>query len=140
MFKGTEDDQDERHDQGTINKVLGDTDTERGGDAPEEADRGAGLPEQIPLPSHPEFRPETSHHGMRIDTFEISDSGDVRSSTLDAIYTKLNTFKYALTESLIATLHHTHTCLHIFHVPLVTSNWLVDRGTHDREIFSSTHF
>ena len=32
MFTGTEDDQDERHDQGTI-EVLGDSDTERGGDA-----------------------------------------------------------------------------------------------------------
>ena len=40
MFRGSEDDQDQRHDQGTINKVLGDTDTEQGGDAPEEDDRG----------------------------------------------------------------------------------------------------
>ena len=41
------------HDHGTIDKVLGDTDTERAGDAPERADRGAVPPEQIPLLSQP---------------------------------------------------------------------------------------
>ena len=82
-FTGTEDD------QGTINKVLGDTDRERGGDALEEADRGAVPREQTPLLSHTEFRPYTSNHGMRIDVFEITDSGDMHS---------LHMFKYALTE------------------------------------------
>ena len=48
MFTSTEDDQEERYGQGTSNKVLGDLDTERGGDAPEEADRGAGPLEQFP--------------------------------------------------------------------------------------------
>ena len=33
MFTGKEDDQEERYDQGTINKVPGDLDTEQGGDA-----------------------------------------------------------------------------------------------------------
>ena len=89
MFTGTEDDQDERHDQGTINKVLGDIDKERGGDALEEADRGSVPREQTPLLSHTEFRPYASNHGMRIDVFEITDSGDMHS---------LHMFKYALTE------------------------------------------
>ena len=66
-FSGTEDDQDERHDQRAIDEVLGDTDTERGGDAPEEADRGVDPPELIPLLSHLEF-PNTLN---RIDVFEI---------------------------------------------------------------------
>ena len=83
MFTGTEDDQDEWH------KVSADTDTERAGDALEEADRGAVPPEQIPLLSHTEFRPYTSNHGMRIDVFEITDSGDMHS---------LHMFNYALTE------------------------------------------
>ena len=33
MLTGIEDDEEERYDQGTINKVPGDLDTERGGDA-----------------------------------------------------------------------------------------------------------
>ena len=33
MYTGIEDDQEERYDQGTINKVPGDFDTEQGGDA-----------------------------------------------------------------------------------------------------------
>ena len=40
-FTGTEDDQAERHDQGTIDDTLGNQDTEEGGDALEEADREA---------------------------------------------------------------------------------------------------
>ena len=44
-FTGTEDDIAD----GTIDEVLGDPDMERGGDAPEEADRVADPPEQIPL-------------------------------------------------------------------------------------------
>ena len=50
---GTEDDQAEQHDQGTLDEVLGDPDMERGGDALEEVDREADPPEQIPLPGHP---------------------------------------------------------------------------------------
>ena len=53
-FTGTEDDQAEQHDHGTIDEVLGDPDMERGGDAPEEADREADPLEQIPLLGHPE--------------------------------------------------------------------------------------
>ena len=51
-FMGTEEDQAERHDQGTIDEVPGDQDME-GGDALEEADREADLLEQMPLPGHP---------------------------------------------------------------------------------------
>ena len=40
-FTGTDDDQAEQHDHGTIDEVLGDQDMEQGGDAPEEADREA---------------------------------------------------------------------------------------------------
>ena len=36
-FTGTEEDQAERHDQGTIDEVLGDQDMEGGGHTPEEA-------------------------------------------------------------------------------------------------------
>ena len=57
-FTVTEEDQAEQHDHGTIHEVLGDQDTERGGDAPEEADREAELLEQVPLPGHPESEKE----------------------------------------------------------------------------------
>ena len=53
-FTGTEDDQAEQHDHGTIDEVLGDPDTERGGDASEDAERKADAPEQILLHGHPE--------------------------------------------------------------------------------------
>ena len=53
-FTGTEDDRAEQHDHGTIDEVLGDPDTERGIDAPEDAERKADAPEQIPLLGHPE--------------------------------------------------------------------------------------
>ena len=39
VFSGTEEDQAEQHDQGTIDEVLEDQDVEGGGDALEEADR-----------------------------------------------------------------------------------------------------
>ena len=61
-FTGTEDDQDEQHDQGTIDEVLGDQDTERGEDVLEEADRKAGALEQIPHLGHPEYRPYMFNH------------------------------------------------------------------------------
>ena len=48
---GTEEDQAERYDQGTIDEVLRNQDME-GGDALEEADREAELLEQMPLPGH----------------------------------------------------------------------------------------
>ena len=73
-FTGTEEDQAEQQDHGTIEEVLGDPDMERGGDAPEEAEREADLPEQIPLLGHPESRPDTFNHEV-----------GMRSSTLDAI-------------------------------------------------------
>ena len=84
-FTGTEDDQTEQHDQGTIDEVLGDPDIERGEDAPEEGDLKAGPPEQIPLPGHPEYRPYMFNHEVGIDAFEIIDSVDMRSSTSDAV-------------------------------------------------------
>ena len=82
---GTEDDQAEQHDHGTIDEVLGDPDMERGGDAPEEADREADPPEQIPLLGHSESRPYTSSHEVGIDLFEIIDSVGMRSSTSDGV-------------------------------------------------------
>ena len=65
-FAGTEEDQAEQHDQGTIDQVLGDPHTERGGDAPEEADREAGPPEQIPLLGHPESEKERLASWLRL--------------------------------------------------------------------------
>ena len=58
---------------------------ERGGDAPEEADRVADLLEQIPVPGHPESRLYTFHHAVGIDVLEIIDLFDIRPSTLDAV-------------------------------------------------------
>ena len=57
-FTGTEEDQAEQRDQGTIDEVLGDQDMEERGDALEEADREADLLEQMPLPRHPESEKE----------------------------------------------------------------------------------
>ena len=82
---GTEDDQAEQQDYGTIDEVLGDPHTERGGDAPEEADRDADPPEQIPLLGYPESRPYSFNHEVRIDVFEIIDSVSMRFLTLDAV-------------------------------------------------------
>ena len=84
-FTGTEDDQAEQHDRGTIDEVLGDSDMERGGDDLEEADRELDLPERMPLPDHSESRPYTFKHDVGIDVFEIVDSADMRSSTLDGV-------------------------------------------------------
>ena len=71
---GTEDDQTEQHDHGTIDEeVLGNPDMERGGDAPEEADREADPPEQIPQLGDPESRPCTFNREVGIDAFEIID-------------------------------------------------------------------
>ena len=65
-FTGTEDDQAEQHDHETLDEVLGDPDMERGGDAPEEADREADLPEQ-----------NTSSRSPRVPTLYVqSRSGD----------------------------------------------------------------
>ena len=50
-FTGTEEDQAEQRDQGTIDEVLGDQDKE-GGDALHEDDREAGLLEQMPPLGH----------------------------------------------------------------------------------------
>ena len=82
---GTEEDQAEQHDYGTIGKVLGDPHTERGGDAPEEADREADPPEQMPLPGFPESRPHSFNHEVGIDVFEIIDSVSHLLLTLDAV-------------------------------------------------------
>ena len=63
-FTGTEEDQAERHDQGTIDEVLGDQDMEQGGDAL--ADREADLLEQVPLPGHPESEKERLASWLRL--------------------------------------------------------------------------
>ena len=59
-FTGTEGDQAEQHDQGTTDEVLGNQDLEQRKDVLEEADREAGLLEQIPLLGHPESEKRTS--------------------------------------------------------------------------------
>ena len=46
--------------------VLGDQDTEEGGDAPAEADREADLLEQMPLPGHPESEKERLASWLRL--------------------------------------------------------------------------
>ena len=58
---------------------------ERGGDAPEEADRVGDLLEQILLLGHPGSRPKTFNHGVGIDVLEIIDLFYIRVSTLDAV-------------------------------------------------------
>ena len=65
-FTGTEEDQAERHDHGTIDEVLGDQDMEGGGDVLDEADREADLLEQIPLLGHPESEKERLASWLRL--------------------------------------------------------------------------
>ena len=66
-FTGTEEDQVERRDQGTIDEVLGEQDMEGGGgDAPGRADRDADLLEQMPLPGHPESEKERLASWLRL--------------------------------------------------------------------------
>ena len=65
-FTGTEEDQAERHDHGTIDEVLGDQDVEEGGDVLDEADREADLLEQIPLLGHPESEKERLASWLRL--------------------------------------------------------------------------
>ena len=59
-------DQEEQHDQGTIDEVLEDQDVEKGGDTLEEPDREAYLLEQMPLPGHPEIEKERLASGLRL--------------------------------------------------------------------------
>ena len=63
-FTSTEEDQAERHDQGTIDEVLGDEDMEEGGDALEEADREADLLEQMLYPVAQSQRKNVWHPGF----------------------------------------------------------------------------
>ena len=63
-FTGTEEDQAEQHDHGTIDEFLGDQDKDEGGDALEEADREADLIEQMPLPGHPKSKKNVWHLGF----------------------------------------------------------------------------
>ena len=65
-FAGTEEDQAEQRDQGTIDEVLGDRDMEEGGNALEEADREADLLEQMPPPGHPESEKERLASWLRL--------------------------------------------------------------------------
>ena len=78
---GTEEDQTEQHDHGTISEVLGDSHMERGGGAPEEADREADPLEQTPLPGYPESRLYSCSHEAGIDVFEIIGSVSKRFLT-----------------------------------------------------------
>ena len=65
-FAGTEEDQAEQHDQGTIDEVLGEQDVEEGGDALEKADREADLLEQMPLPGHQSQRKNVLASWLRL--------------------------------------------------------------------------
>ena len=65
-FADTEEDQVEQHDQGTIDEVVEDQDVEGGGDALEEADREADLPEQMPLLGHPVSEKERLAPSLRL--------------------------------------------------------------------------
>ena len=141
-FIGTEGEQAEQHDHGTIDQVAGDPDMERGGGSPEEADREADPPEQIPLPGHPESRPYTVNHEVGINVFEITDSVDMRSSTLDAVCMGVTHVQVWVERKSDCSSPSFHTRLQAF-----VCNWsrrarwprLVrnDRGTHDRGVYSS---
>ena len=121
-FTGTE---DEQHDHGTIDEVLGNPDMDQGGDAAEEADREAHLPEHIPLPSLSESRPCTFNHEVGINVFEISDSIDMCASTPGAVrmgvaYVQVRFEKKSDCSSpLFRTRLRAFVCLR-----LVTSGWL----------------
>ena len=65
-FTGTERDQAEEHDQGTIGEVLGDQYIEQEKDVLEESDREAVLLEQIPLLGHPESEKERPASWLRL--------------------------------------------------------------------------
>ena len=65
-FAGTEEDQAERHDRGTIDEVLEDRDKEEKGDVLDEVDREADLLEQIPLLGHPESHKERQASWLRL--------------------------------------------------------------------------
>ena len=65
-FTGTEEDQAERHDQGTIDEIPEDQDMEEGGCVLEEADREADLLEQMPLPGYPESEKERQASWLRL--------------------------------------------------------------------------
>ena len=144
-FTGTEDDQAEQHDHGTNDKVRGDPDMEQGGDAPEEADREVDLPERVPLPDHPESRPYTLNHEVGIDVFEIIDSVDKRSSTLDSICKGVVYVQaYGLREKSECSSSPFHTRLQASVCdwscragwPKLVRN---DQGTHDRDVLCSIH-
>ena len=62
-FAGTEEDEAEQHDQGTID---GDQDLQRGKGSLEEVDRVADLLEQLPLPGHPESEKERLASWLRL--------------------------------------------------------------------------
>ena len=72
-FKGTETDQAEKHDQGTISEVLGDQYMEQEEDVLEESDREAVLLEQIPLLGHPESEKEHQASWLRLPRRAHSD-------------------------------------------------------------------
>ena len=59
-FTGTEEDQAEQQDQGTIDDVLGDQDLEQGEDVLEDAERAADLLEQMLSSWSPNVRKRTS--------------------------------------------------------------------------------
>ena len=66
MCSGTEEDQAEQRDHGTIDGVLGDQDIAEEGDVLEEAEREADLLEQMPLLGHPESEKERLASWLRL--------------------------------------------------------------------------
>ena len=115
-FTGTEADQAEQHDHGTIDEVLGDPDMERGGDAPEEA---------VPLPCHPESRPYTFNHEVGVDVFEVVDSVGLRFPILNAFSMgTTNDQAWIVRESEVHGGPSSHACLRAF--VHGWTRWLVD--------------
>ena len=115
---------------------------ERGGDAPEEADRAADPPGQIPLLGLPESRPFSFNHEVGIDVFEIIDSVDMRSSTLEAVCMGVTYVQAWVERQSDCSAPSFHTRLQDFDCDWSRrAGWSrplrFDRGTHDGGVFSS---
>ena len=115
---------------------------DQGGDAAEEADREAHLPEHIPLPSRSESRPCTFNHEVGINVFEISDSIDMCASTPGAVRMGVAYVQVRVEKKSDCSSPSFRTRLQAFVCDWSRrAGWprLVryDRRTHDRDVFSS---